>query len=206
MAVTVIGNKTVKVGVEPESLIVAKVEASSEVSVRVFDGGVIRDEFNSLPPEYDLNVGVLKDYPNSYKELHYSNGDLSRIDIWETIDKELKLITKIFSYGNRLLTSIITINNLLKIAIIKTLIYSENSTDLIAINTVNTVPALVLRNAQIRRVSGLGIPRTELRKVESLGLPNARLRPTPTLSIKSATLRSVSALSINKANIRRVLA
>ncbi|MEM8610475.1 MAG: hypothetical protein AAGF93_00540 [Cyanobacteria bacterium P01_H01_bin.105] len=206
MAVTIIDDTNLKIGIEPDPVVIAKIEPAPSVSVRVFDGGVIRDEFNSLPPEYDLNVGVLRDYPNSYKELHYSNGDLSRIDIWKTTDKDLKLITKIFSYRNGLLTSIIAINNLLKVAITKTLIYSENGTDLIAINTVNTVPALVLGSTEIRRVSGLGIPRTELRKVESLGLPNARLRPTPTLSIKSATTRSVSALSIKKAIIRRVLA
>ena len=136
MTVTLIDNQTIQVRVEPDPVVTVLVNPEPVVEVRVLDGGVIfQGSGPAISPEYEIAIGVLQAYPNSYKEFTLTAGrDLSQIDVWDSPSKGIKLFTKRFIYTNDLLTYIVVTNEPRSVTV--TRIFSYTAGNLVAINVV----------------------------------------------------------------------
>ena len=71
-----------------------------------------------------------------YKELTYTSGDLTGVDVWITSGKATKLFTRVLSYTGADLTSVVTVNEQTAKTMTVTLVYVGG--DLFSVNTVIT--------------------------------------------------------------------
>jgi len=71
-------------------------------------------------------------YVNQYKELTYAAGDLTQVDIWDTVSKTTKQFTKTLTYSSGQLIQTVTTDNIEGTVLTATLSYSING-DLVSI-------------------------------------------------------------------------
>ncbi|MFG6101149.1 hypothetical protein U2F10_02775 [Leptothoe sp. EHU-05/26/07-4] len=119
----------ISVEVETQPIVDVLIESQPSVEVSVEDVGgttieVITSSSESLSTEYQTALGVAVSHPSTHKEFTYTDGDITRIDVWADETKLVKLFTKTFTYSNDGdLFFIDTINEQAEITLTKTFVY-----------------------------------------------------------------------------------
>jgi len=81
----------------------------------------------------DIQLDFNAVYDDAYKEFTYVSGDLTQIDIWDTVSKVTKLYTKVFTYTTGDLTEIETTDEVNTKTLTKTFTYSGGDVDTVTV-------------------------------------------------------------------------
>jgi hypothetical protein len=97
--VEVLSDDIIEVSVEPNPLI----------EVETFPGGIVIQGGTNLSLQYQLILGRLVSQPQLYREVSYTDGNVSAIDAWSNTSKTTKIFEIRLSYqGNNVTQKILT--------------------------------------------------------------------------------------------------